>query len=507
MTITSPGITRVSTGQVGIDHILSGGLPAGRSTLVSGTSGSGKTVFALQFLATAVQSNAESAVFVTFEEPPDALRRHGESLGYDISAFEREGRWVFVDATFDPTVEEEVVGRFDLSGLITRIEHAVAKVGATRISIDSVGVAFTRFPDPPVVRRELLRLVNSLRSLGVTAVITGERDDEYGAIGRFGVEEFVCDNAMVLRNALEEETRRRTIEVLKMRGTHHLTGEFPFTILPDEGLVAITMVGTGLNAESSSERIVSGMPELDAMCGGGMFRDSVSLVSGATGTGKTLLVTEFASGGAENGERSLIFSFEESRAQLVRNARGWGKDYPTFEQAGTLRIEAAYPEIRSLEDHLVAIKNAIEEYEPTRVAIDSLSALERIAPARSFREFLISLTAFLKHRQIAALLTSTAHSLLGGESTTEAHISSLTDMIMLLRYVEIGGEVRRGFTVLKLRGSLHDKSIHEFLIDHDGMHIGAPFQNVTGILAGNPRESRMVSTRLDGIDALFEEER
>ena len=507
MRTTSADVHRVSTGQVGVDHIFSGGLPAGRSTLVSGTSGSGKTVFAIQFLAKAVRDDGESAVFVTFEEPPEALRRHGESLGYDIPRFEREGRWVFVDASFDPTVEEEVIGKFDLSGLIARIEHAVAKAGATRISIDSVGVAFTRFADPPVVRRELLRLVNSLRSLGVTSVITGERDDEYGPIGRFGVEEFVCDNAMVLRNALEEETRRRTIEVLKMRGTHHLTGEFPFTIVPDEGLVAITLAGTDLTAASSEERIASGIPELDAMCGGGMFRDSVSLVSGATGTGKTLLVTEFASGGAELGERSLIFSFEESRAQLVRNARGWGKDYAGFERAGMLRIEATYPEFRSLEDHLVAIKSVIQEYEPARVAIDSLSALERIAPARSFREFLISLTAFLKHRQVAALLTSTAPSLLGGESTTEAHISSLTDMIMLVRYVEIAGEVRRGFTVLKLRGSTHARSIHEFRIDDRGMHIGDTFQNVTGILAGNPREIRMVSSRLDGIDALFEEQR
>ena len=170
----------------------------------------------------------------------------------------------------------------------------------------------------------------------------------------------------------------------------------------------------------------------------------------------------------------------------MRNAAGWGKDYARVEEAGTLRIESAYPEIRSLEDHLIVIKNVIEEYKPTRVAIDSLSALERIAPVRSFREFLISLTAFLKHQQIAALLTSTSHSLLGGESTTDAHISTLTDMIMLLRYVEIDGEIRRGFTVLKLRGSIHDKSIHEFRIDHEGMHIGDPFQNVTGILAGQP---------------------
>lgn len=496
---------RVSAGQVGIDHILSGGLPRGGSTLVSGTSGSGKTVFAVQFLSRAVVEDDEAGVFVTFEESPEALRRHAVSLGFDIPAFEAQGKWTFVNATFDPSVEEEIVGPFDFAGLIARLEHAVRSTGATRVSIDSMGVVFTRFPDPITVRRELHRLSNSLRELGVTAIMTSERTNEYGEIGRFGVEEFVCDNVIVLRNALEEETRRRTVEVLKMRGTHHLTGEFPFTILPGRGIVAITLEGTDLTAESADERITSGMPELDEMCGGGMFRDSVSLVSGATGTGKTLLVTEFIDGGASQGERALILSFEESRAQLFRNALSWGRDFAALEADGSLRVESVYPEMRSLEDHLVEIKRIVEEYAPTRMAIDSLSALERIAPSRSFREFLIGLTSFIKHRQIAALLTATARNLLGGESSTEAHISTLTDMIVLLRYVEIGGEIRRGFTVLKLRGSRHDKAIHEFVIDDRGMHIGAPFRDVSGILSGNPRHTGSLADQIDDVAHFFEE--
>ena len=150
----------------------------------------------------------------------------------------------------------------------------------------------------------------------------------------------------------------------------------------------------------------------------------------------------------------------------------------------------------------MAIKQAVEEFNPTRMAIDSLSALERIAPERSFREFLIGLTSFIKHRQIAALLTATARSLLGGESTTEAHISTLTDMIILLRYVEMGGEIRRGLTVLKLRGSTHDKRIREFAIDGTGMHVGAPFRDVTGILAGTPRH--VVNNALDEVANLFD---
>ncbi|WP_206063173.1 circadian clock protein KaiC [Nocardioides sp. HDW12B] len=496
-------IDRVPTGTSGLDHILRGGMPLGRTTLVSGTAGSGKTVFGLQFLVQGLRVYDEPAVFVTFEERPDAIRQNATSLGFDIRGFEAEGKWAFVDAAYDPALEEEVVGPYDFVALLARIEHAVRVTGAQRVTVDSIGAVFTRFADAHGVRRELLRVANGLRDLGVTAVITSERADDYGEIARYGVEEFVCDNVLVLRNPLDEESRRRTVEVLKMRGVDHLSGEFPFTILPGEGIVVITLAGTDLTAGSTNERISSGLAELDEMCSAGMFRDSVTLVSGATGTGKTLLVTEFIDGGASRGERSLIISFEESRAQLARNAIGWGRDFDELEATGMLRVECVYPEVKSLEDHLVWIKRIVEEYNPERMAIDSLSALERIAPARSFREFLIGLTSFIKHRQIAGMLTATARTLLGGESTTEAHISTLTDMIVLLRYVEMGGEIRRGLTVLKLRGSTHDKKIHEFTIDNSGMHIGAPFRDVTGILAGNPRH--MPASELDDLANMFDQ--
>jgi circadian clock protein KaiC len=496
-------IDRIPTGTAGLDHILRGGMPRGRTTLVAGTAGSGKTVFGLQFLVQGLRRYDEPAVFVTFEERPDSIRQNAASLGFDIAGMEEERKWVFVDAAYDPALEEEVVGPYDFVALLARIEHAVRTSGATRVVVDSIGAVFSRFPDTHAVRRELLRVGNGLRDLDVTAVITSERSDDYGEIARYGVEEFVCDNVLVLRNRLDEEARRRTVEVLKMRGVDHLSGEFPFTILPGEGINVITLAGTDLTAGSTDERISSGLPELDEMCSEGMFRDSVTLISGATGTGKTLLVTEFIDGGASRGQRSLIISFEESRAQLARNAIGWGRDFDELEASGMLRVECVYPEVKSLEDHLVAIKKIVEEYNPERLAIDSLSALERIAPARSFREFLIGLTSFIKHRQIAGMLTATARTLLGGESTTEAHISTLTDMIVLLRYVEMGGEIRRGLTVLKLRGSTHDKKIHEFTIDGSGMHIGAPFRDVTGILAGNPRH--MPASELDDIASMFDQ--
>jgi circadian clock protein KaiC len=322
--------------------------------------------------------------------------------------------------------------------------------------------------------------------MGVTALLTAERTDDYGPVARFGVEEFIADNVMVLRNVLDDEIRRRTIEILKFRGTDHQKGEFPFTIVPDGGLVVIPLSAIQLRQHSSDVRISSGNHDLDEMCGGGFFRDSVILISGATGTGKTLTVTQFLNGGAAVGERCLLLAFEESREQLFRNAIGWGVDFERMEREGKLRVLCDYPEVASLEDWLLTIQRTVEEFKPNRVALDSLSALERVGTMKAFREFVIGFTSFIKHQEIAGLFTSTTPSLMGGTSITEGHISTLTDSIILLRYVEMFGEMKRGITVLKMRGSLHDKRIREFTIDGKGMHLGRPFRNVTGILSGAP---------------------
>lgn len=479
-------VQKLGTGIGSFDIIAKGGLPENRTTLLSGTAGSGKTVFAMQFLAAGIRDLNQNGVFVTFEESAADIRQNMRSFGWDLAAWERQGKLAFVDASPDPHVETIESGSFDLGALLARVENAVRKVGATRVSVDSLGAMFSQFSDQSIVRRELFRIASALKSMGVTALLTAERTEDYGPIARFGVEEFIADNVMVLRNVLDDEIRRRTIEILKFRGTDHQKGEFPFTIVQDGGVVVIPLSAIQLKQKSSDIRISSGNPELDQMCGGGFFRDSVILVSGATGTGKTLTVTQFLNGGAAAGERCLLLAFEESREQLVRNAIGWGVDFERMEREGTLRLLCDYPEVASLEDWLLTIQRTVEEFKPNRVALDSLSALERIGTMKAFREFVIGFTSFIKHQEIAGLFTSTTPSLMGGTSITEGHISTLTDSIILLRYVEMFGEMKRGITVLKMRGSIHDKRIREFNIDGKGMHLGRPFRNVTGILSGAP---------------------
>ncbi|WP_437354180.1 circadian clock protein KaiC [Neorhizobium petrolearium] len=378
----------MKTGIAAFDDLVMGGLPRGRTTIVGGTPGSGKTVFATQFLAHGITDLDEPGVFVTFEEPSAEIEVNMASFGWDLRRWREKNKLAFVDAS--PRDRDElVVGDFDLAGLLARILHAVKGTKAKRIVLDSLTQLFDHFvADPTTVRRELLRIATALKKEGLTVLMTAERNSEYGDISRHRIEEFVADNVVILRNALDRERRRRTIEVLKMRGSRHVEGEVPITLVENQGIVAVPLSSLRLEQQSSTKRVTSGIAELDGMTSGGFFRDSVTLVSGATGTGKTLLVTNFLAGGVAAGERALLVGYEESRGQLFRNARGWGVDFEAMEADGKLKVVCLYPEAQSLPDHLLMIRELVEEFKPDRLAVDSLSALERIAPRPAFGSFL-----------------------------------------------------------------------------------------------------------------------
>src|SRR5579883_2107336 len=294
-------LERVQTGVTAFDELIMGGLPRARTTVVGGTPGSGKTIFAVQFLAHGIVHAGENGVLVTFEESPADIESNMRSFGWDLARWRREKRLAVVNAS--PSGNEELVtGDFDLIGLLARIEHAVKTVEAKRVVLDSLTQLFDHFiGDPKVLRRELFRISDALKKARLTVLMTAERNVEYGEITRHRLEEFLADNVVILRNVLQRERRRRTIEVLKMRGSHHVEGEVPITLVERQGIVAVPLSSLRLEQQSSTKRVTSGNSELDQMCAGGFFRDSVTLVSGATGTGKTLLVTNFLAGGVAAG--------------------------------------------------------------------------------------------------------------------------------------------------------------------------------------------------------------
>lgn len=477
-------LPRLPTGIPGFEQISHGGLPEGSVTLVTGPAGSGKTVFALQFLAEGVAQYQQPGVFVAFGEPPVKLRRFVSEFGWDVPGWERDGMWAFVDATVGSHENIQVVGtNFDLTVLLDRITAAVRRVGAKRVALDTLQVLSARFGGSAGLRDGLARITAGLEGLGVTAVLTNSHEAESEELTTAGIEEHLADNVIVLRNLRFDEARRRTVEVLKFRGTSHRAGEFPFAITRDRGMVAIPLV-LELNQPSGTRRITSGIPTLDKMCGGGPFQDSITLVSGATGVGKTALALQFALAGAEQGEPAVIVGFEESRDQMLRGAARWGYDIEALEAKGKLRFVIDYPEARTLEDHLVRIQEAIADIGATRVSLDSLSVVRRVGPERGFVEFATGLTAYLKQHEIAAILTTAQTTLFGPDiSPTAEHVSALVDAVIVLRYVEIYGELRKGVAVLKMRGSDHHKAIREFTIGPEGIRIGATLRTTTGIMS------------------------
>jgi len=320
----------------------------------------------------------------------------------------------------------------------------------------------------------------------VTTVMTAERSEEYGPVAQHGVEEFVTDNVIILRHPLHRERRRRTLEILKFRGASHQHGEYPFSIDGRSGVTVIPLAETARKTRALNERTSIGKPQVDEMCGGGIFRDSIVLVSGATGTGKTMMATEFLAAGLSAQQRGLFYSFEESRPQILRNAASWGVDFGDAESEGMLAINSRYPERMGLEDLLVEMRYKIEEFHPVRLVIDSLSVLDWVTSGTSFREFVVGMTSLVKEFELAALCTNTPGAGGGLHAPGLTQVSTITDTIILLRYVERESTIHRCLTVLKMRGSTHDKTIREYTIGDRGMELGGPVAGFSGILADVP---------------------
>ncbi|MEM7032527.1 MAG: circadian clock protein KaiC [Chloroflexota bacterium] len=485
-------LTKIPTGIEGVEHLTIGGLPASRTTLLAGSSGSGKTIFATEFLYRGIVQFKQPGLFITFEERATDIIRNVKRFGWHLDTLVEQGQLAFIDGSPEIVPTEET-GEYDLAGLLTQIEYTIKAQGVKQVVMDSIGSLFHQFRTPALIRREIFRITEALKSLNVTTIMTVERLEEYGPITRYGIEEFVSDNVIVLRNVLQREKVRRTIQVLKVRGDTHMKGEYPFTI-SETGLTILPLSAIELQQESSNERVSTGNDQLDAMTSGGIFRDSIFLVSGPTGGGKTLMSTMFTAEACRRNERVLLLAYEESREQLLRNAKSWGVDFRQWEADGLLRIVCQYPETMGLEDHLLTIRRQISQFQPHRLVMDSVSAMERVAGTRTFREFVIGLTSYVKQERICSLLTSTTPQLSGGESVTEAHISTITDVIALLRYVEINGVLRRGIAVIKMRGSQHEKQVREYTIDSQGLNIEGPFKNVDNIILGVPTRNEPSET-------------
>jgi circadian clock protein KaiC len=478
----NPEIAKRPTGIAGFDQITKGGLPQGRTTLVCGGAGCGKTLFAMEFLVNGAMQHGEPGVFVAFEETEDELTRNVASLGFDLAAL-IDQKLLAIDFIKVDRAEIEEAGEYDLEGLFVRLAHAIDSIGATRVVIDTLEALFSGFANEALLRAELRRLFRWLKDRGLTAVITGEQGE--GSLTRYGLEEYVSDCVISLDNRVTDQVSTRRLRIVKYRGTAHGSNEYPF-LIDESGFSVLPVTSLGLDHPVSTERVSSGQRELDAMLdGGGYYRGSSVLVSGTAGTGKTSLATLFAEASCRRGEPTLYFALEESNAQVVRNMRSIGIDLDAWQRKKLLRFAASRPTVFGLEMHLVTMHKAIEEFHPRAVVVDPISSLITAGNSHDVKSMLVRLFDYLKVQQITCVVTSlTSGPTIDG---TDVGISSLIDTWIQVRDIEIAAERTRGLYLVKSRGMGHSNQVREFLITSRGIELLPVAVGAAGVLTGSAR--------------------
>jgi circadian clock protein KaiC len=476
-------LEKCPTGIHGFDEITFGGLPRGRPTLVCGGPGCGKTVFATEFLARGATQFGEPGVLVSFEETAEDLRKNVSSLGFDLQRLIDQKKLV-VDHVRVERSEIAETGEYDLDGLFIRLGYAIDFIGARRVVLDTLESLFTGFSNEGILRAELRRLFGWLKEKGVTAVITGERGEK--SLTRQGLEEYVSDCVVVLDHRVENERTTRRLRIVKYRGSLHGTNEYPF-IIDQSGFSVIPITSLGLRHEASTERIPSGVPQLDAMLGGtGYFRGSSVLVTGTAGSGKTSIAAHFAYAVAHGGERCLYFAFEESESQIIRNMRSIGLDLGPAVQQGLLAFRTVRPTMYGLETHLAKMHRAIDTFSPAAVVFDPITNLVQAGRPEDVGPTLVRLIDLLKGRGITALFTSLTSGGAAAEGTAVG-VSSLMDTWLLLRNLESGGERNRGLYIMKSRGMAHSNQIREFVLTEHGIDLVEVYTGKDGVLTGSAR--------------------
>jgi circadian clock protein KaiC len=478
-----PGLEKCPSGIRGLDEITEGGLPRGRTTLVAGGPGCGKTLMAMEFIVRGIRDFDEPGAFMAFEEREEELVQNSASLGFDLPELIR-GKKLAMDYVHIERQEIEETGEYDLSALFARLEGMIDEVGAKRVAIDTLEALFAGLPNEAIVRAELRRLFRWLKDKGVTSIITSEKGKE--TLTRHGLEEYVSDCVIFLDHRLRNQVATRRLRIVKYRGSSHGTNEYP-TMIDEEGLSVLPISSVGLQYPVSCEYISTGIDRLDQMLGGkGYYRGSSILVSGTSGTGKTTMAATLADRSCREGMRSLYIAFEESPEQIMRNMGAVGINLGPWHSSGLLRFLAVRPTIFGLESHLVNVHKLVEQFQPEVVLVDPITNLISVGTVEETSAMLIRLIDYLKNRQITACFTSLTA---GGSNLeqSEVGISSLMDTWVLLRAMESQNERNRIIYILKSRGMGHSNQVREFLLTPQGIQLVDVYAGPGEVLTGSAR--------------------
>jgi circadian clock protein KaiC len=481
-------LSKAATGIAGFDELTGGGLPVGRTTLLLGGPGSGKTIFALGFLAHGALRCQEPGIFVAFEETEDRILANARAFSWGLDALTRD-QLFFLDCI--PSPDAVQTGAFDLAGMLAGLGAQVEAMGARRIVLDALDILLAMLPDDASRRREVYRLHEWLIAKGLTALITAKAGgDRASSIdgSTFGFMQFMVDCSVVLNQTVEYGVSQRNLRVQKYRGSAFNENESPFVIGVDGFDVAISRVLGSNDANHTNERVTSGIERLDTMLDGGYYRGASVLITGFPGTAKTTLSGAFAEAACKRGERTLFVSFDSDGTEVIRNLESVGIRLGAHARSGVLRMVSARTITGSAESLLVRIKAIAKEHQARCLVIDPVSTLSKAGNERTAHGVAERLIDWTKSAGITMVCTSLLDEM-GGQldGGTPLQVSTLADTWIHLNYLVQAGERNRGMSIIKSRGTSHSNQVRELILSSAGVTLADIYTAGGEVLMGTMR--------------------
>jgi circadian clock protein KaiC len=487
------GPSKAFTGIEGLDQITDGGLPRGRTTLLSGGPGSGKTILSLQFLMHGAKDFREPGIFVAFEETSARLVANAAGFGWDLAALVRKKTLCFIDA--QPTPDLIQSGAFDLSGMLASLGAQIKDMGARRIVFDALDVPLALLPDAAAKRQEIYRLHEWLVAHGITALVTSKigADDGHS----FTFMQFMVDCAIVLNHRVEFGVSQRNLRVQKFRGSGFDENESPFVIGGAGFDVAIARMLGRVDAKVTSERVTSGVKRLDTMLGGGYYRGASVLITGVPGTAKTTLSGAFAEAACKRGERTMFVGFDSDGSEVIRNLSSVNIRLGRYVKSGLLKMISARTITGSAETLLVRIKALAKEHRARCLVIDPVSTLSKAGNELTAHGVAERLIDWSKSDGITLVCTSLLDEMNGQtEGGTPLQISTLADTWIHLNYLVQAGERNRGLSIIKSRGMSHSNQVRELILSDHGVTLSDIYTAGGEVLMGAMRWERESAERV-----------
>lgn len=489
--------SRLATGSAGLDSILEGGFPANRLYLVEGDPGTGKTTLALKFLMEGA-ARGEPVLYVTLSETKEELdavaRSHGWTLDdvnvYELIPSEDSLKTETQYTIFHPSEVE-------LGETTGAVLEEVARIQPRRIVFDSLSEMRLLARDPLRYRRQILALKQYFAGRQCTVLLL---DDRTSTVGDLQVQSIAHGVVELEHLALEYGAARRRLRVVKLRGSRYRGGYHDFKIETGGVLVYPRLIAAEHQQDFTQEMITSGVQELDALLGGGLDRGTSTLILGPAGSGKSSIAAQFAAAAAERGEHAASFIFDEGRNTYLARAAGLGKEMKGHVESGHLYIQQVDPAELSPGEFAHYVRRSVDRDGARVVIIDSLNGYLQSMPNERFLTIQMhELLSYLKQQGVVTILVLAQHGFMGSNMGTPVDVSYLADTVLMLRFFEAKGAVRRAISVVKKRTGHHENTIREMLMSSSGITVGKPLTEFRGVLTGVPTYS-------SGTASLLEEE-